>query len=104
MELPLNKKFIDTSETLQYIMIDDILFKQYLHDTMTVNIVLLIMMTINAFINLVFGTIYYIKNLGLFASINSLFLLILLIVIDKIIKARYTKHKQILKQLYNIEE
>lgn len=102
--MEIDNKFVDTLEIIQYAMIDDILFKQYLHDMMTVNIGLLTVMTINVVINLVFGTIYYIKNLGLFASINNLLLLILILIIDKIIRVRYNKHKKILKQLYNIKE
>lgn len=102
--MEIDNKFVDTLETLQYVMIDDILFKQYLHDTATVNIGLFVIMTINVIINLVFSTIYYIKNLGLFVSINNLLLLILILIINKIIKVRYNNHKKILKQLYNIEE
>ena len=86
MDYKIEGKFTDISETMQYIIVEDILFKQYLHDKMTVHISLLILMTINVVINLLCGTVFYIKNFGLFASINNLLLLILLIVIlmDKI--------------------
>ena len=70
---------------------------------MTVHISLLILMTINVVINLLCGTVFYIKNFGLFASINNLLLLILLIVIDKIITIRFNNNKKFLKQLYSIE-
>lgn len=104
MDYKIEGKFTDIFETMQYIPVEDILFKQYLHDKMTVHISLLILMTINVVINLLCGTIFYIKNFGLFASINNLLLLILLIVIDKIITIRFNNNKKFLKQLYNIEE
>lgn len=104
MDYKIEGKFTDISETMQYIIVEDILFKQYLHDKMTVHISLLILMTINVVINLLCGTVFYIKNFGLFASINNLLLLILLIVIDKIITIRFNNNKKFLKQLYNIEE
>lgn len=104
MDYKIEGKFTDISETMQYIIVEDILFKQYLHDKMTVHISLLILMTINVVINLLCGTIFYIKNFGLFASLNNLLLLILLIVIDKIITIRFNNNKKFLKQLYNIEE
>lgn len=104
MDYKIEGKFTDISETMQYIPVEDILFKQYLHDKMTVHISLLILMTINVIINLLCGTVFYIKNFGLFASINNLLLLILLIVIDKIITIRFNNNKKFLKQLYNIEE
>ena len=104
MDYKIEGKFTDIFETTQYIMAEDILFKQYLHDKITVHISLLILMTINVVINLLCGTIFYIKNFGLFASINNLLLLILLIVIDKIITIRFNNNKKFLKQLYNIEE
>ena len=104
MDYKIEGKFADILETMQYIPVEDILFKQYLHDKMTVHISLLILMTINVVINLLCGTVFYIKNFGLFASINNLLLLILLIVIDKIITIRFNNNKKFLKQLYNIEE
>lgn len=104
MDYKIEGKFTDISETMQYMIVEDILFKQYLHDKMTVYISLLILMTINVVINLLCGTVFYIKNFGLFASINNLLLLILLIVIDKIITIRFNNNKKFLKQLYNIEE
>ena len=104
MDYKIEGKFTDISETMQYMIVEDILFKQYLHDKMTVHISLLILMTINVVINLLCGTVFYIKNFGLFASINNLLLLILLIVIDKIITIRFNNNKKFLKQLYNIEE
>ena len=104
MDYKIEGKFTDISETMQYIPVEDILFKQYLHDKMTVHISLLILMTINVIINLLCGTVFYIKNFCLFASINNLLLLILLIVIDKIITIRFNNNKKFLKQLYNIEE
>lgn len=104
MDYKIEGKFTDIFETMQYISVEDILFKQYLHDKMTVHISLLILMTINVVINLLCGTVFYIKNFGLFASINNLLLLILLIVIDKIITIRFNNNKKFLKQLYNIEE
>ena len=104
MDYKIEEKFTDIFETMQYIPVEDILFKQYLHDKMTVHISLLILMTINVIINLLCGTVFYIKNFGLFASINNLLLLILLIVIDKIITIRFNNNKKFLKQLYNIEE
>ena len=104
MDYKIEGKFTDTFETMQYIPVEDILFKQYLHDKMTVHISLLILMTINVVINLLCGTVFYIKNFGLFATINNLLLLILLIVIDKIITIRFNNNKKFLKQLYNIEE
>lgn len=104
MDYKIEGKFTDISETMQYIPVEDILFKQYLHDKMTVHVSLLILMTINVIINLLCGTVFYIKNFGLFASINNLLLLILLIVIDKIITIRFNNNKKFLKQLYNIEE
>lgn len=104
MDYKIEGKFTDIFETMQYITVEDILFKQYLHDKMTVHISLLILMTINVVINLLCGTVFYIKNFGLFASINNLLLLILLIVIDKIITIRFNNNKKFLKQLYNIEE
>lgn len=104
MDYKIEGKFTDISETMQYITIEHVLFKQYLHDKMTVHVSLLILMTINVVINLLCGTIFYIKNFGLFASINNLLLLILLIVIDKIITIRFNNNKKFLKQLYNIEE
>lgn len=104
MDYKIEGKFTDISDTLQYMTVEQILFKQYLHDKMTVHISLLILMTINVVINLLCGTVFYIKNFGLFASINNLLLLILLIVIDKIITIRFNNNKKFLKQLYNIEE
>ena len=104
MDYKIEGKFTDISETMQYIPVEDILFKQYLHDKMTVHISLLILMTINVIINLLCGTVFYIKNFCLFASINNLLLLILLIVIDKIITIRFNNNKKFLKQLYNMEE
>lgn len=104
MNYKIEGKFTDISETMQYIIVEDILFKQYLHDKMTVHISLLILMTINVVINLLCGTIFYIKNFGLFASLNNLLLLILLLILDKIITTRYNNNKKLLKQLYNMEE
>lgn len=104
MDYKIEGKFTDISETMQYIIVEDILFKQYLHDKMTIHISLLILMTINVVINLLCGTIFYIKNFGLFASLNNLLLLILLLILDKIITTRYNNNKKLLKQLYNMEE
>ena len=104
MDYKIEGKFTDISDTLQYITVEHVLFKQYLHDKMTIHISLLILMTINVVINLLCGTIFYIKNFGLFASLNNLLLLILLLILDKIITIRYDNNKKFLKQLYNIEE
>lgn len=104
MDYKIEGKFTDIPDTLQYITVEDVLFKQYLHDKMTMHISLLILMTINVIINLLCGTVFYIKNFGIFASINNLLLLILLIVIDKIITTRFNNNKKLLKQLYNMEE
>lgn len=104
MNYKIEGKFTDISDTLQYITIEHILFKQYLHDKMTIHISLLILMTINVVINLLCGAVFYIKNFGLFASLNNLLLLILLLILDKIITTRYNNNKKFLKQLYNIEE
>lgn len=104
MDYKIEGKFTDISDTLQYITIEHILFKQYLHDKMTIHISLLILMTINVVINLLCGAVFYIKNFGLFASLNNLLLLIFLLILDKIITTRYNNNKKFLKQLYNMEE
>ena len=43
MDYKIEGKFTDIFETMQYIPVEDILFKQYLHDKMTVHISLLIL-------------------------------------------------------------